>query len=76
MKSYLIFLSILTNVCLYSQSKGVTESTPSPQSGEGRGEVYAVVVGISDYQDKDIPDLRFADKDAEALQIFKIQCRR
>lgn len=31
---------------------------------------YAVVVGISDYQDKDIPDLRFADKDAEAFANF------
>ena len=28
---------------------------------------YAVVIGISDYQDKDIPDLRFADRDAEAF---------
>jgi hypothetical protein len=31
---------------------------------------YAVVVGISDYQDKDIPDLRFADRDAEAFANF------
>ena len=29
--------------------------------------IYAVVVGISDYQDPGIPDLRFADKDAEAF---------
>ena len=31
---------------------------------------YAVVVGISDYQDEDIPDLRFADKDALAFAGF------
>ena len=31
---------------------------------------YAVVVGISDYQDPGIPDLRFADKDAEAIANF------
>ncbi len=31
---------------------------------------YAVVVGISDYQDPGIPDLRFADKDAEAFANF------
>ena len=31
---------------------------------------YAVVVGISDYQDPGIPDLRFADKDAEAFTNF------
>ncbi|HRG69917.1 MAG TPA: hypothetical protein PLS73_13795, partial [Saprospiraceae bacterium] len=70
MKFYLILLSIAANVCLYSQSKGVKQSTSSPQSGEGRGEVYAVVVGISDYQDPAIPDLRFADKDAEAFANY------
>ncbi|MBK9222865.1 MAG: caspase family protein [Saprospiraceae bacterium] len=31
---------------------------------------YAVVVGISDYQDPGIPDLRFADKDAEAFANY------
>ncbi len=30
----------------------------------------AVVVGISDYQDDKIPDLRFADRDAEAFANF------
>ncbi|MBK9108774.1 MAG: tetratricopeptide repeat protein [Saprospiraceae bacterium] len=70
MKCFLLFITILTNVSLYSQSKGVTESTPSPQSGEGRGEVYAVVIGISDYQDPGIPDLRFAEKDAEAFANY------
>jgi tetratricopeptide (TPR) repeat protein len=34
------------------------------------GSTYAVVVGISDYQDPGIPDLRFADKDAEAFANF------
>ena len=34
------------------------------------GETYAVVVGISDYQDEQIPDLRFADKDALAFAGF------
>ncbi|RKX99896.1 hypothetical protein DRP77_12510, partial [Candidatus Poribacteria bacterium] len=28
---------------------------------------YAVIIGISDYQDPNIPDLRFARKDAEAV---------
>ena len=32
--------------------------------------IYAVVIGISDYQDPAIPDLRFADKDAEAFANF------
>jgi tetratricopeptide (TPR) repeat protein len=34
------------------------------------GSTYAVVVGISDYQDEEIPDLLFADKDAEAFANF------
>lgn len=69
MKSILLFITILTNVCLYSQTKGASPQ-PAPNSGEGRGEVYAVVVGISDYQDKAIPDLRFADKDADAFANY------
>jgi tetratricopeptide (TPR) repeat protein len=36
----------------------------------GTGETYAVVVGISDYQDENIPDLQFADKDALAFAGF------
>ena len=34
------------------------------------GETYAVVVGISDYQDDDIPDLEYADQDALAFAGF------
>ncbi len=34
------------------------------------GRTYAVVVGISDYQNEAIPDLRFADKDAMAFANF------
>ncbi|MBK8564971.1 MAG: tetratricopeptide repeat protein [Saprospiraceae bacterium] len=36
----------------------------------GSTSTRAVVVGISDYQDKDIPDLRFADRDAEAFANY------
>lgn len=31
---------------------------------------YAVVIGISDYQDPGIPDLQYADKDAEAFANY------
>ncbi len=34
------------------------------------GKTRAVVIGISDYQDPQIPDLRFADNDAEAFANF------
>jgi len=61
----------------------LTHSQNKPASSVGRGAspieiktdqstsgtTYAVVVGISDYQDKDIPDLRFADKDAFAINL-------
>lgn len=32
--------------------------------------VYAIVVGISKYLDESIPDLKYADKDAEAMAAF------
>lgn len=38
--------------------------------GEQKGSTYAVVIGISDYQDEAIPDLRFAHKDAEAFANY------
>ncbi len=69
-KSTLILLFLLTAASVFSQSqKGATPIAGSQQSISS-GQTYAVVVGISDYQDKDIPDLRFADKDAEALANF------
>ncbi len=34
------------------------------------GDTYAVVIGISDYQDEGIPDLKYAHKDAEAFASF------
>jgi hypothetical protein len=33
--------------------------------------IRAAVIGISDYQDADIPNLRFAERDAEAFTNFK-----
>ena len=70
MKNLLTILALLACTALSAQEKGVTPlATPTPPGG-GMGEVRAVVIGISDYQDKDIPDLRFADKDAEAFANF------
>ncbi|HRG69975.1 MAG TPA: hypothetical protein PLS73_14085, partial [Saprospiraceae bacterium] len=53
---------------LFSQSKGV--SPLSTNNFQRSTNTYAVVVGISDYQDPGIPDLRFADKDAEAFANY------
>jgi tetratricopeptide (TPR) repeat protein len=62
---------MLANIALslFAQQKGATPI--SSQTGGGReGATYAVVIGISDYQDDRIPDLHFADRDAEAFANF------
>lgn len=41
--------------------------TPTSKKNPVSGVTYAVVIGISDYQDAGIPDLNYADKDAEAF---------
>ncbi len=56
----LLTISILFK-CLLIFSQ---ELSPQPEA------TYALVVGISDYQDEGIPDLRFADRDAEAFANF------
>ena len=74
MKNLLFFFFALPFLAIGQAEKGVTPlSTSSTVTTDGVGlrpVTYAVVVGISDYQDKDIPDLRFADKDAEAFANF------
>ena len=42
----------------------------SDWSTEFQGQRYAVVVGISDYQDPTIPDLEYADDDAQSIYDF------
>lgn len=69
MKSIFLLLALLTQVSISAQSKGATKTEPILSSEEGRSKAYAVVVGISDYQDPSIPDLRFADKDAFAINL-------
>ncbi|HKK87853.1 MAG TPA: caspase family protein, partial [Saprospiraceae bacterium] len=68
MKYIVILKIIFFPLLLLAQVKGLTPSVDSEVNE--KGDVYAVVVGISDYQDKGIPDLRFADKDAEAFANF------
>ncbi len=53
---------------LLAQEKGLAPL--DSDNGPAEGETYAVVVGISDYQDVRIPDLRFAHLDAEAFAQF------
>ena len=60
---FIIFL-LLTFPLSLSAQKG---ASPLPPFSGTEGVARAVVVGISDYQDPAIPDLRFADRDAEAF---------
>lgn len=53
-----------------AQNKGAKPIVESRESKVLSQNTYAVVVGISDYQDPGIPDLKYADKDAEAFANF------
>lgn len=52
----------LCSISLCAQTKGIKPVKSADLLGQGK--TRAVVVGISDYQNEDIPDLRFAHKDA------------
>lgn len=65
----LIFAINLLVTTIIAQQKGTTPFV-SHSSDLKSYSTYAVIVGISAYQDKDIPDLRFADKDAEAFANY------
>ncbi len=69
MKNHLLLLILFPFVVSAQLERGL--SPLHSESGTSEADrTYAVVVGISDYQDKDIPDLRFADKDALAFAGF------
>ncbi len=63
MKYLLALIALITGICH-------PERTCAQVIDLGGHSTRAVVIGISDYQDKDIPDLRFADRDAEAFANF------
>ncbi len=60
----LLFLLLMVTCLIHAQEA----ASPTPlKMGKGKPKVYAVVVGISDYQNEGIPDLRFAHRDALAF---------
>ncbi|MFN4256340.1 MAG: caspase family protein [Saprospiraceae bacterium] len=62
----LLLLAIAVNA--FSQNeKSVRPVGQAPASQSAAPQTRALVVGISDYQHRDIPDLQFAHRDAEAL---------
>ncbi|MBK9643217.1 MAG: tetratricopeptide repeat protein [Saprospiraceae bacterium] len=71
------FLILIMLSCLLAKAqqytdgnKGASPLTTNREQPSTVKNTYAVVVGISDYQDPGIPDLRFADKDAEAFANY------
>ncbi|MBI1227549.1 MAG: hypothetical protein GC192_20115 [Bacteroidetes bacterium] len=62
MRYLFVTIGLITSFCRPEKSIA--------QNIDSGGQTYAVVVGISDYQDPGIPDLRFADKDALAFADF------
>ncbi|MFN4255048.1 MAG: tetratricopeptide repeat protein [Saprospiraceae bacterium] len=64
-----LFLLAALPLFLFAQNEKGVNPVKTPPSGGG-GATRAVVIGISDYQDAQIPDLRFAHRDAEAFANF------
>ena len=65
MKTNLLLCLLLLPFLALAQDKGA--SAGATQSLRPKATTRAVVVGISDYQDPNISDLQFADKDASAF---------
>jgi len=65
MRLLLIAFFLVVNVSLFSQ----TPTAGGGNSGSGP-KVYALVIGISKYLQKDIPELQFADRDAKVFAEY------
>ncbi|MCB0534278.1 MAG: caspase family protein [Saprospiraceae bacterium] len=71
MRTKLLLCLMALSPCLRAQERGVTPATtPSRATARVAPTTRAVVIGISDYQDEGIPDLQFADRDAEAFAAW------
>ncbi len=71
MKTVIFFFATLPILLFGQTEKGASPlAAPSAVGRPPSAVTRAVVIGISDYQEKDIPDLRFADRDAEAFATF------
>jgi hypothetical protein len=65
---YLFALCFLT-LGLLAQQKGVTPLDAGKEPKPTRT-IHAVIVGVSEYADEVIPDLKYADEDALAFHIL------
>jgi len=70
-KTTLLLAALLAAALLPAQTEKSATPLPTQNSTiNTQNSTRAVVIGISDYQDPAIPDLRFADRDAEAFANF------
>ncbi|TNE56944.1 MAG: tetratricopeptide repeat protein [Bacteroidetes bacterium] len=70
-KLLLGIILFLLSGALSAQERGVTPANhPTIQPSNHPTNTYAVVAGISNYQDPLIPDLKYAHRDAEAFANF------
>ncbi|MBK6929878.1 MAG: hypothetical protein IPH12_03085 [Saprospirales bacterium] len=77
MRKYMLLLLLcaVSPRAMFGQTeRGVTPVSTAP-SKENRGKTYAVVIGISDYQNPNITDLHFADRDAAAFYLIPQKVR-
>ncbi|MGB5025770.1 MAG: hypothetical protein WBO44_10490 [Saprospiraceae bacterium] len=65
-KILMIILYVIGFVFTCLSQKGVSPLSPASQA-PATGNTFAVIVGISDYHDVNMPDLNYADKDAMAF---------
>ncbi|MFI5221877.1 MAG: caspase domain-containing protein [Bacteroidia bacterium] len=72
MKNFIgiVFSLIFTIHAEAQQTKGV--KVPSETMNSKGGKTYALIVGISKYQNPKIPSLQFADKDADIFRQYLI----
>ena len=71
MKIIITFCLVFTSFLSFLFAQDIKGVFPIDQTIVGSsGTTRAVVVGISDYQNNEIPNLRFADRDAEAFAQF------
>lgn len=64
----LVSICLLLTITVQAQEKGIKAITP--QQNPTSAKSFALVIGISDYQDPFIPDLQYADIDARVFADY------
>ncbi|MEW6348838.1 MAG: CHAT domain-containing protein [Thermodesulfobacteriota bacterium] len=67
---FLVLLLPSTMATAQTDDKAVRRAEPAASVEGGQGDLYAVVVGISNYENPKIPPLRVSDKDAKDFAAF------